>query len=100
MSANHSPKKFAFGENERDGCECPALAAGMNPVESGDDHIPGLLGAAEWYDGIVGDGNVGWMGVVSEKEARDAWMQVIEESESKAEIHQAAKEVAAYHDWL
>lgn len=100
MSATQHNKNFdfAFGENERHGCQCPALAAGLNPVT---DDTPGLLEAAEWYDNVANEYNKGWTGVVSEEEAKKYWLEMLESARSENNIAaDVAEEIAEYHDWI
>jgi sugar phosphate isomerase/epimerase len=69
-------RQFAFGRNEVDGCTCPAVTAGFDPVEG---NTPGLMEAAGRYDRILSRRSTKQStGVVSEAVARDAWIEVLE----------------------
>ena len=101
MSQSQSQTTFAYGVNNHDGCECPALAAGMDPCGTGDNHIPGLLEAAERYDSFVQANESGFKGTVGEEVAKDAWMEMLRQAKQNDKVEQtAAEEVAAYHDWI
>jgi len=99
---NDSPTRFAYGWNEYNGCVCPAVAAGFDPAGEGEgDYVPGLTEAAESYDQIVRQGHGGNSGTVSEEEAKDAWIQMLEwANDDNLSCQTAAEQVAIYHDWV
>ena len=101
MSTTQPTKTFAFGGNLINGCECPALAAEMDPTGIGDEHIPGLLEAAEMYDGIVQQKQEDREGVVGEDIAKDAWIEMMRNKvQENSAMMSSAEEVAKYHGWI
>lgn len=79
-SMNPTPNEFAYGSNNYDGCACPAVATGRNPISHHmeEDDYPGLLDVTEHYDMIL-ENRVGeFQGVVDDEVARDAWREAIE----------------------
>ena len=98
MSQSQSQTTFAYGANNLDGCECPALAAGFHPVHS---DLLGMDSVVDRYDTILKDQKGEIDGEVSEEEAKDAWLHALQElSEDKYGEIAAAKTIADYHDWI
>ncbi len=100
MSQTQTQSKFAYGANNLGSCSCPAVEAGMTPTAtSPDEHIPGLLKAAEQYDAILSEEVGGWDGLVPEEVAKDAWLAMIENCREET-TEEAAKEVAIELGWM
>lgn len=77
------------------------MTAGFNPDGTGVDHVPGLLEAAEWYDGLVADATCEMKGTISEPFAKEKWLEMMNEMEElDPEAYSAAEDVAAYLDWI
>lgn len=96
-------RDFAFGRNEVENKSCPALTAGMDPCETGDCHIPGLLEAAEWYDCTVKRNYdvSGSAGIIDESVAKSAWIEIIEDAIERDRYEaQAAIDVAVELGWI
>jgi len=104
-SANSGENRdFAFGRNETDGCSCPAVTAGFDPITN-----ETLLSVAEQYDDEI-QTDVGIShGVVDESKAKEAWLNVIEHygDFDDEEMHptyreerEEARKIAAELGWL
>lgn len=65
-------RRFAYGENEREGAFCPAQAVGLEP---GAGHA---LEVVTIYDEVCRERFEADEGTVSEKKARDAWIEAIQ----------------------
>lgn len=85
---------FAFGRNEYNGCECPAVTAGFDPEKS-----QFVADVVKEYDRIISRGRAESVGIVDERQAKHAWISTIKEfnyrdAPRKAEIAcEAAKEL-------
>lgn len=100
---SQTQQEFAYGKDTIQGCECPARAAGFAPSD-GDESIA----VAEWYDCAVKDvGNANYSSIISEQEAKEAWLEMIDQMEKRtASIYKAerdlkvAREIAEELGWL
>lgn len=95
-----TPEKFAFGCNETHNCTCPALAAGLNPEGVGDEHVPGVLEAAEQYDSKAQMLKSGYQGTLPEPKTKEAWLAAIDDMEPGSEEHKQAVKVANTLEWM
>ena len=81
MTNDDNDKRFfAYGCNEHDGTECPALAVGMNPRDS-----CALREMARRYDAKVSCRKQHERGVVTEDVARRMWMTALDNLRRLAE---------------
>lgn len=79
MTETQTPSDFAYGQNHVDDCHCPAITAGFSPTGTRkEDHIPGLLEAAEHYDSILSNRSGMRIGIVDEATAQEAWIEMLE----------------------
>ena len=93
-------QKFAYGKDTIGGCSCPAVAAGYAP-NTGDESTE----IAETYDHYVGEFGLGNAdSIITEEEAREAWLAAIESiegdeyaAERKARV---GKDIAEDLGWL
>lgn len=82
-------RQFAHGADKFEGCDCPAVAAGFDPQEDN------VVVVASRYD-IEIEGPRASTGLVSEEEAKEAWLDAIdylEESDHGSVSHEAYKVV-------
>lgn len=107
MSQTANPNdhgQFAFGANEHEDCVCPAVAAGYNPESSHRGGVPGLLEVAETYDLMAEDHHPDYFGVISEDEAKESWLKMMNEVEDRegknSDQYHAARKVADELGWL
>lgn len=75
--SNNNTEMFAFGENTFEDCGCPAMKAGINPLNN-----ISLLSAVEVYDDYMQEMEGRGEGVTDEETAKEAWMFAIEETDS------------------
>jgi hypothetical protein len=101
MSQTQNPDDFAYGRNQVNDCHCPALAAGFNPENTSPDAIRGMLEATEHYDSILKNRSNGERtGVVDERTAQEAWIEMLEQSLNRGwQRKNAALKVALELGW-
>jgi len=96
-NTNDSDREFAYGGNVVDGCECPAVAAGRDPVES-----RSLVGnVVTEYDILMSDKCRTWnseAGIVEEQDAKKVWLEMADGLEY-AEEARVAYEIARDLGW-
>jgi hypothetical protein len=63
-------RQFAYGANEFEGCDCPAIAAGLQ--------CSFLEDVAEQYDTIVMRQTHEYGGTIDEETAKEAWLSAID----------------------
>lgn len=67
-------RHFAHGKNSYEDCTCPAMTVGYNPKNNEDVRY-----VANEYDSIMGErSSNGYLGVVPEEEAQEAWLKALE----------------------
>jgi hypothetical protein len=98
-----SDNQFAYGEseveiNEDETCECPSTAAGFETEEKFLNRVAGL------YDEKLFDEDEyhGCSGVVSEEEAKAAWLEVLThfKSQDQDQYAEKAEKVACELGWI
>ena len=66
---------FAFGLNNYNGCDCPAVKAGCTYRDiSGDEIAEGFV---ELYDEVIREELTENYGLVTEEQARQAWIEAL-----------------------
>lgn len=99
-------ENFAFGENKVDDCECPAVAAGC----SLDNDLAIIAGEYDWkIEKKLEDSEFdaetyrNRRGIVDEENAKQCWLEVLEEIETDKSLEQAyekGQKVAEDLGWL
>ena len=97
--------QFAYGgdvveDDQGNSCECPATSAGFNTMQPAMSKVAGRYDE-NMYDEEEYRGR--HTGVVSEEEAKEAWLEVVSHFESQDRnmpYEDAAKEVAQKLGWL
>lgn len=84
-------EQYAYGQNEVDGCVCPAVQAGFKP--SGD-----VIQVAEWYDTLVRNQTGLEQGVISEEMAEQKWQEAIQHYKDESEEMYGDYESGIYND--
>lgn len=88
--------EFAFGRNEVEHCECPAVAAGFDPSYNG--LAEEAAGTFDWYMDNERPGEV--YGRCSEATAKKAWLQMLDEAfENGSDYWRIALEIAVELGW-
>jgi hypothetical protein len=64
---------FVYGENERNGCTCPAVAAEISPAENRDAEKMAVT-----YDNVIREKAAHSFGFVDEETARKAWLEALQ----------------------
>ena len=94
-------RRFAFGDNRVDDCECPAVAAGFSPER--DSH---LLNFIAHYDAIAQfNAKKPSTGTLSEHNSKACWLHTIRELEKSRylidlQAADAGRAVAIELGWL
>jgi hypothetical protein len=95
MSDNNDTEMFAFGENSFEGCDCPAVKAGVDP--SLNDVVREVTSA---YDSYMMDLEGKHVGVTEEENAKEAWFAIMEEARIGSAIYREAEYIAEELGWL
>lgn len=84
----NNEKRFAYDGDTRNGCACPAVAAGFSP-----ESVDGTTLAAEVYDSKVHELEFGDdSSTIPEEKAKEAWLEAVEELEQlREEGHRTIK---------
>ena len=85
--------QFAFGCNEYEGVGCPAVQAGIHPIDNGF-----AAAVAEIYDEHVQSDQC--EGLIDEEEARRAWSWALKEIRHGSSEAEVAEEIARRNGWL
>lgn len=81
-------EEYAFGKNQMDGCKCPALAAGHDPMDGGFARE-----VAERFDTTMRNEHEIGAGTVPESEARRAWRKMMSELKKQTELYEGKEYV-------
>lgn len=86
-------KMFAFGDNTFEGCECPAMSVGVDPLSN-----DVALEVVTEYDNYMEDVEGVIAGVTEEQKARHAWLASMDNLSGAA--LREAKYIAEELGWL
>lgn len=102
--SNTDQRKFAYGNDEVDGCGCPAVEAGYSPTGPESD---GSLTLATHFDFLVKEMELkNETNLLLEDTAKEVWKEMLEEYEKEilehggsVHVYEVAKDIAKQLGW-
>ena len=95
MSQNDTPDEFAFGDSQVDDCVCPVYAYQGSPPREYN-----MVEIAECFDEKAREMTGTRYGVIDQEEAKDVWVQVINEVEDQINFAQSEEEYQDYREMI
>lgn len=91
MSEADAPERFAYGDNQIDGCPCPVLATGREMTGM-------LIDIAERYDQMAQDRFEDHEGTVPFETAKELWQETVDQLREDRDRHRELSEDWEYHN--